>query len=492
MLPPLVAALVREGWKVEADGRIYRPAGSVTLNVRSGIDWFELHGVVDYEGMSADLPALLAAARRGESFVRLGDGSFGVMPADWLARHGRITALGVAETDHVRFASSQGALLDAWLATQPAVSCDETFARVRQELVSFKGVEAVEPPPSFRGTLRDYQSDALAWFEFLRRFGFGGCLADEMGLGKTVMVLAALEARREQRHREGRSSQSSLIVVPRSLVFNWQREAARFAPGLRVLDYSGQGRRDSLDELTEHDIVLTTYGTLRRDIGHLKDVEFDYVILDEAQAIKNATHDVGKGGAAAAREASPRADGDARRESPRRAVEPVRLPQPRPPRGSVDLQCRGRVRPGCGPGDARRAGARAASVHPPPHEGSGRQRAPGADRADLVLRARGAAARALCRAARPLSGVAARSDRSRRPAEKEAADSRGAAALAPGGVPSRPRRPGACLGAGGEARRAAPAVARARRGWPQGRRVLAVHEPAGAAAAAARRGRSDL
>ena len=289
MLPPLVAALVREGWKIEADGRIYRPAGSVTLNVRSGIDWFELHGSVDYEGMSADLPALLAAARRGESFVRLGDGSFGVMPADWLARHGRITALGVAETDHVRFASSQGALLDAWLATQPAVSCDETFARVRQELVSFKGVEAVEPPPSFRGTLRDYQADALAWFEFLRRFGFGGCLADEMGLGKTVMVLAALEARREQRQREGRSSQSSLIVVPRSLVFNWQREAARFAPGLRVLDYSGQGRRDSLDELAEHDIVLTTYGTLRRDIGHLKDVEFDYVILDEAQAIKNAT-----------------------------------------------------------------------------------------------------------------------------------------------------------------------------------------------------------
>jgi len=289
MLPPLVAALVREGWKVEADGRIYRPAGGVTLNVRSGIDWFELHGSVDYEGMSADLPALLAAARRGESFVRLGDGSFGVMPADWLARHGRITALGVAETDHVRFASSQGALLDAWLATQPAVSCDDTFARVRQELVSFKGVEAVEPPPSFRGTLRDYQGDALAWFEFLRRFGFGGCLADEMGLGKTVMVLAALEARREQRHREGRTSQASLIVVPRSLVFNWQREAARFAPGLRVLDYSGQGRRDSLDELTEHDIVLTTYGTLRRDIGHLKDVEFDYVILDEAQAIKNAT-----------------------------------------------------------------------------------------------------------------------------------------------------------------------------------------------------------
>ena len=105
--------------------------------------------------------------------------------------------------DHVRFASCQGALLDAWLATQPAVSCDEAFARARGELARFEGVGAVDPPPTFHGVLRDYQRDALGWFEFLRRFGFGGCLADEMGLGKTVMVLAALEARRLERERAG-------------------------------------------------------------------------------------------------------------------------------------------------------------------------------------------------------------------------------------------------------------------------------------------------
>ncbi len=260
----------------------------MTLDIRSGIDWFELHGSVDYEGVVADLPALLAAARRGESFVRLGDGTFGVMPADWLAQNERIAALGTADGDHVRFASSQVALLDAWLATQPAVSCDEAFARVRRELDRFDGVAAVKPPSTFRGVLRDYQTDALAWFAFLRRFGFGGCLADEMGLGKTVMVLAAMEARRVERERDGRPPHPSLIVVPRSLVFNWQQEAARFAPSLRVLDYTGGARRDSLDCLREHDIVLTTYGTLRRDIGYLKDVAFDYAILDEAQAIKNA------------------------------------------------------------------------------------------------------------------------------------------------------------------------------------------------------------
>jgi len=129
---------------------------------------------------------------------------------------------------------------------------------------------------------------ALGWFAFLRRFGFGGCLADEMGLGKTVMVLAALEARRLERQTDGTPHRPSLIVVPRSLVFNWLQEAARFAPGLRMLDATGGRRGEAFDTLGEHDVVVVTYGTLRRDIGRLKDITFDYAILDEAQAIKNA------------------------------------------------------------------------------------------------------------------------------------------------------------------------------------------------------------
>jgi superfamily II DNA or RNA helicase len=287
MLPSIVGVLIREGWRVEAEGRIYRRPGAVALDVRSGIDWFELHGRVDYDGIAADLPALLAAAKRGDAFVRLGDGTFGVMPVEWLARNGRIAALGTAAEDHLRFESSQGALLDAWLAIQPEVSCDEAFSRARAALARFERVDALDPPPTFHGLLRDYQRDALAWFEFLRRFGFGGCLADEMGLGKTVMVLAMMESRRLERERAGRPPHPSLIVVPRSLIFNWHSEATRFAPALRVLDYTGGTRRSSADRLLDHDIVLTTYGTLRRDIGHLKEIAFDYAILDESQAIKN-------------------------------------------------------------------------------------------------------------------------------------------------------------------------------------------------------------
>jgi len=288
VLPTLVRVLLAEGWRVEAEGRLYRQPGTAALDVRSGIDWFELHGGVDFEGIRADLPTLLAAARRGDSFVALGDGTFGLLPEDWLGRGGRVAAMGTPQADHVRFAPSQAALLDAWLAMQPAVSCDETFARARGELARFEGVAAIEAPPTFNGVLRGYQRDALGWFDFLRQFGFGGCLADEMGLGKTVMVLAAMEARRLDRERAGRASRPSLIVVPRSLVFNWCQEAARFVPELRLLDFTGGGRRDALDRIGEHDIVLITYGTLRKDIGELKEIAFDYVILDEAQAIKNA------------------------------------------------------------------------------------------------------------------------------------------------------------------------------------------------------------
>ncbi len=109
-----------------------------------------------------------------------------------------------------------------------------------------------------------------------------------MGLGKTVIVLALLDARRIEREQQQQPPRPSLVVVPRSVLFNWQQEASRFAPHLRVLDFSGAGRTDRMHQIEESDLVLVTYGTLRRDAPALADVEFDYVILDEAQTIKNA------------------------------------------------------------------------------------------------------------------------------------------------------------------------------------------------------------
>lgn len=280
--PRAVRTLVKEGWHVEADGRAFRAPRTLTVHVKSGIDWFELHGDVDFgEGRSASIADLLAALRRGDATIVLDDGTRGMVPEDWLQRYLRIASFGETEGDHIRYRPTQAALLDALLERQPAVSMDEAFARAREELKQFSGIRALDPPASFQGKLRDYQRESLGWFEFLRRFGFGGCLADDMGLGKTVMVLALLEAR-----RQSTDSRPSVAVVPRSLVFNWKDEAARFTPGLRVLDYTGSTRDAAAIE--EHDLVLTTYGTLRRDAPLLAGHQFDYVILDEAQAVKNA------------------------------------------------------------------------------------------------------------------------------------------------------------------------------------------------------------
>ena len=279
-----VRNLVDEDWHVEAEGAAFRMARNMRVQVRSGIDWFELHGDLDFgEGRTVPLTSLLAALKRGEGTVLLGDGTRGMVPEDWLRRYVRIAGFGELEDDHVRYRPSQAALLDALLEAQPEVDVDETFARARAAMTSFRGVRQADVPATFRGTLREYQLEALGWFEFLRTFGFGGCLADDMGLGKTVMVLALLDSRRIE---NADAHRPSVAVVPRSLVFNWIAEAKRFAPSLRVLDYTGPDRAEK--SLHDHDLVITTYGTLRRDAVILAEQEFDYVILDEAQAIKNA------------------------------------------------------------------------------------------------------------------------------------------------------------------------------------------------------------
>jgi superfamily II DNA or RNA helicase len=284
-LAAVVRTLLPAGWHIEAEGKIFRRPAEFKLAVSSGVDWFELHGRVDYEGGSIALPQLLEALKRGQNIVQLGDGAYGVLPEEWLRRIGALAGMGTSEDGHVRFRRSQAGLLDALLAAQPEATYDAAFAHIREELRQFHGVEAAPQPAGFVGQLRDYQREGLGWMEFLRRFGFGGCLADDMGVGKTAQVLALLERRREAR-AAGEEVGPSLVVVPRSLVFNWKQEAARFTPQLRVLDHTGIARANA--DLSEYDLVLTTYGTLRRDAPTLSELEFDYLVLDEAQAIKNS------------------------------------------------------------------------------------------------------------------------------------------------------------------------------------------------------------
>ncbi|WP_435022533.1 SNF2-related protein (plasmid) [Tundrisphaera sp. TA3] len=289
-LPKVARTLIQEGWRVEAEGKLYRQAAEFRIEVKSGIDWFEVHGGAEFDGEAVPLPTLLAALKRGDGLVTLGDGSFGLLPEDWLKKYGLLGQVGSEEGDHLRFRPTQVGLLDVLLAEQPEVRFDKRFERARERLRQFQGIAPADPPAGFEGELRGYQREGLGWLHFLREFGFGGCLADDMGLGKTVQVLALLESRRASRAatRKRNRPGPSLVVVPRSLIFNWKQEAARFTPKLRVLDYTGIGRGKPGESFDGYDVVLTTYGTLRRDIVDLKDQEFDYAILDEAQAIKNA------------------------------------------------------------------------------------------------------------------------------------------------------------------------------------------------------------
>jgi superfamily II DNA or RNA helicase len=286
-LSRVVRMLLAEQWHVEAKGVTYRKAGSVSMQVTSGIDWFDLDGQADYGGQHASLPVLLAALKRGDAFVTLGDGSMGLLPEEWLRKHGLLAGFASQQGEHLRFKSSQVALLDALLAEQPTATSDEAFARARAELQAFDGITPADPPATFVGTLRGYQKEGLGWLLFLQRFGFGGCLADDMGLGKTIMVLALL-ARVHDGSRTKKAGRPSLVVAPRSLVFNWRQEAEKFTPGLRVLEYAGSDRTALREAMSDYDLVLTTYGTLRRDAPYLAEIPFDYVVLDESQAIKNA------------------------------------------------------------------------------------------------------------------------------------------------------------------------------------------------------------
>jgi len=281
LVPPLVAL----GWRVEAAGVPYRTAGAGYASVRSGVDWFELRAGVRFGNLDASLQEMLDAHRRGEDHVVLADGSKGLLPLDWLARLAPLTAGGTPVDGVLRYTPTQTSLLDALLAALPDADVDATFERARRKLRGFAQVAPADAPRSFRGTLREYQREGLGWMHFLRDFGLGGCLADDMGLGKTVQVLALLDGRRGS---ASRPRAPSLVVVPRSLVCNWIREAEHFAPRLRVLDHSGTDRTLGAIDAGDVDLVITTYGTLRRDAAALSQRRFDYVILDEAQNIKNA------------------------------------------------------------------------------------------------------------------------------------------------------------------------------------------------------------
>jgi non-specific serine/threonine protein kinase len=270
--------------------RVNRSRPTISLNVSSGIDWFDVLTTVNFGDIQVSLREIRRAMQRKERYVKLADGTLGEIPADWLERYQHLFVLGREVGDSLRLESYHLSLIDQLLQEADQSQVDEAFSQQVEHLRNFSGITPQELPQGFVGELRPYQRTGYDWLHFLHEFKFGGCLADDMGLGKTVQVLVFLLSLRERKESE----RADLIVLPRSLLINWQRETARFTPDLKILEYHGNMRDKDTSIFDEYDLIVTTYGVMMRDITALRKYQFHYVILDESQAIKNPTAQTSK------------------------------------------------------------------------------------------------------------------------------------------------------------------------------------------------------
>lgn len=278
-LPEVVDLLLAEDWSIIAEGKSYKAPQSFQLRLSSGEDWFELSAEAVFEDEKILIPELMQAAEKTERYVELGDGSFGVLPEEWLKHYTVLTQLGELVGDNLRFRKSQGLIIEHLL--QNLLESQEGLDELKSQLENKSRFRMLETPDNFNGKLRPYQKQGLSWLSFLKEARIGGILADDMGLGKTIQILALLVSIKEK------LSAPVLLIVPRSLIFNWIEEAKTFTPSLSIMEYSGSGRKQLFKQLHHYNIVVTTYGTVRQDVEKLSKINFEYCILDEAQAIKN-------------------------------------------------------------------------------------------------------------------------------------------------------------------------------------------------------------
>jgi non-specific serine/threonine protein kinase len=261
--------------------RVAKP--QLNFAVSSGIDWFDLTVDIRFEGTRASFPSFLESVKNNERYVRLEDGSYGILTDRWIRKFRRMMMFSDEAGDAtVRLSRFHMGVVDDLLEDGDAIDSDEGYRELRDRFRSFTSITPHDLPGDFRGTLRPYQKAGFDWLLFLNEQRFGGILADDMGLGKTIQTLVLL-----QRLYENGETLPTLVVVPTSIIFNWEHEVARFTPSLRVLAYRGPSRGRFRQLFGDYHLIITSYGVLRRDIEHLRKQPFLYVVLDESQNIKN-------------------------------------------------------------------------------------------------------------------------------------------------------------------------------------------------------------
>ncbi|WP_199118077.1 DEAD/DEAH box helicase [Pedobacter sp. ASV28] len=256
----------------------------ISIHVISGIDWFETTIKVKFNQQTVSLKHLHKSIRNKHKFVPLDDGTIGILPKEWLKKFEGYFSAGEMIDEHslrtpnINYTAIEELYEEAFLDLETK----ERLALYRTKLATFKNIEKIPPPAGLQASLRGYQQEGLNWLNFLDTFNFGGCLADDMGLGKTIQILAFVLSQREKAVQN-----TNLVVVPASLVFNWQQEIKKFAPNLKLTTIYGATRVRHLANFDPYEVVLTSYGTLLADIKWLKGYRFNYIFLDESQVIKN-------------------------------------------------------------------------------------------------------------------------------------------------------------------------------------------------------------
>jgi SNF2 family DNA or RNA helicase len=266
--------------KTEIAKQYFVGKNKLELEIKEKADWFDIHCLVtfgEFQIPFLKLKSIILAKKR--EFL-LPNGQIALIPEAWIVQYSELFAFAEIKTHN-------GVILQKHHIALVQNLGEDSLAKVVMDrklagLLHFESIEDQPVSPHFKGTLRPYQKAGYNWMRFLETYNLGGCLADDMGLGKTIQTLMLLQSQKDR----GTSS-PSLLVMPTSLVYNWQLEAKKFTPKLKVYVYNGYARDKNFDYFQNYDLIITTYGILRIDIPLFKQFKFNYIILDESQAIKN-------------------------------------------------------------------------------------------------------------------------------------------------------------------------------------------------------------
>lgn len=275
---------MRQEIKHESQKRFFLGSSSIELIINENRDWFDINAIVKFGDFQIPFAKIRSYIVQGKREFPLPNGEIAVIPEEWFAKY----------TDLFHFLDEDDKLKKHHFGLvhelQSGQLANVNFTEKLQLLKDFEEIEDVELAEGFKGVLRPYQKAGYNWLRFLSKYNFGGCLADDMGLGKTIQTLALLQYQR----REFPYPTTSLLIMPTSLIYNWEKEAKKFTPTLRVLIYMGSNRKKDTKLFERYDLILTSYGIARIDIDILKEFYFNYIILDESQNIKNPQSNIAK------------------------------------------------------------------------------------------------------------------------------------------------------------------------------------------------------